>query len=164
MKNLYIDFDGVIVDTIPLLYKMTEEAGVNRYNFEETYAFYANLDWEDLLYRVDIINDGIGAVKKVLESKKFNVAILTHVTSLKEAVAKVNFLRQFFKDITIIPVPKEISKTKMVETKDAILIDDYAGNLREWEEEEGIAIRFNLDLEDKGFKVIDRIDEVIDMF
>ena len=52
----------------------------------------------------------------------------------------------------------------MVHTKDSILIDDYSGNLREWEKEGGISVRFSLALESKGFKVIDRLDKIIDMF
>ena len=54
--------------------------------------------------------------------------------------------------------------TKMVHSKDSILIDDYSGNLREWEKEGGISVRFSLELESKGFKVIDRLDQIIDMF
>ena len=61
-------------------------------------------------------------------------------------------------------MPKAISKTKMIHTKDAILIDDYAGNLREWKEEGGIGIRFNQKGNAKGFQVIKDLREVIDMF
>ena len=63
----------------------------------------------------------------------------------------------------IIPVPKKISKTKMVHTKGAILIDDYSGNLMEWEDEGGIGIRFSSTLDSKGFKVIDRLDKILDI-
>ena len=77
---------------------------------------------------------------------------------------KVKYLRKYFKDITIIPCPKEISKTKMIHTKDAILVDDYAGNLREWEKEDGISVRFSLKGNGKGFKVISKLDELIVMF
>ena len=34
MKRLYIDFDGVVVDTIPLLYKELEKNGVSLGNEE----------------------------------------------------------------------------------------------------------------------------------
>ena len=142
-KNLYIDFDGVILDTITPLYR----------------------DYEDQKVTPDKrIDDGINDIDKIIESDKFNLAILTHVNSLNEAVLKIKYLRKYFKDITIIPVPKAISKTKMIHTKDAILIDDYAGNLREWKEEGGIGIRFNQKGNAKGFKVIKDLREVIDMF
>ena len=51
----------------------------------------------------------------------------------------------------------------MVHTKGAILIDDYSGNLREWENEGGIGIRFSTKLNGKGFRVIDKLDQILDM-
>lgn len=160
-KNLYIDFDGVILDTITPLYDDYKKQNIQK---ENRTKFYENYPWENIINDDYIINDSIEAIKTIIESDKFNLAILTHVNSLNEAVLKVKYLRKYFKDITIIPVPKAISKTKMIHTKDSILIDDYAGNLREWKEEEGIGIRFNLEGEDKGFKTIKNLKEVIDMF
>ena len=118
---------------------------------------------EKSIRRNTIINDGINCIHKILESNKFNVAILTHVNSLDEAVQKVKYIRKYLEDITVIPVPKAISKTKMVRSKDAILIDDYSGNLREWESEGGIGVRFSLKLNGKGFRVIDKLDQILDM-
>lgn len=164
MKNLYIDFDGVILDTINTTYKMLENAGIDPKDEERATIFFKNLDWQNILSITDVINDGINCIHKIIESNKFNIVILTHVHSLVEAVEKVKYIRRYFTDITIIPVPKEISKTKMVHTKDAILIDDYSGNLREWEEEGGIGVRFSTKLNSKGFKVIDKLDAIIDLF
>ena len=76
----------------------------------------------------------------------------------------MEYLRNKFKDISIIMVPKEISKTKVVHSKDAILVDDYSGNLKEWEENGGIAVRFSKELDSKGFKVINKLDELIKIF
>ena len=162
MKNLYIDFDGVILDTITYLYRDLEESGKN-YTDEEKKNFYINYNWENVIKDELIINDSINCIKKI-ESNKFNLAILTHVNSIKEAVLKINYLRKYFKDITIIPCPKEISKTKMIHTKDAILIDDYSGNLREWKKEGGIPIKFSLGVEPNEFIVIKKLDEIIDLF
>ncbi len=164
MKNLYIDFDGVIVDTIRVTYDMLNRLGVDSNDFDKMSEFYYNLNWKQLLSLTPIINDGFNAIKKINETKKFNISILTHVNSLDEAVAKVNFIRKYCKSVTIIPVPREISKTKMIDSKGAILIDDYSGNLKEWEQSGGISIQFSTDLsKNKGFKVIDRLDKVIEM-
>ncbi len=165
MKNLYIDFDGVIMDTIGVTYDMLDRLEVDRKDPDKMKEFYSNLNWKQLLTLTPIINDGYNCLKKIFASNKFNVAILTHVNSLDEAVAKINHIRKYFKDVTIIPVPREISKTKICLSKDAILIDDYSGNLKEWESEGGIGIQFSRDLaKDKGFPVIDRLDKIIDMF
>ena len=159
--NLYIDFDGVILDTITPLYKEIEEKKIKKENLTK---FYEKYPWDTIIKDKYIINDSIECIFKLIKTKKYNLAILTHVNSLNEAVLKIKYLRKYFKDITIIPCPKEISKTKMIHTKDAILVDDYAGNLREWEKEGGIPVRFNIKRNGKGFKVISKLDELIDMF
>lgn len=165
MKNLYIDFDGVIVDTIRVTYDMLDRLGVDRSDFEKMSEFYYNLNWKQLLSLTPIINDSFNCIKNILDSNKFNIAILTHVNSLDEAIAKVNYIRKYVINVTIIPVPREISKTKMIDAKDAILVDDYSGNLKEWEASGGIGIQFSTDLnKDKGFKVIDKLDKIIDMY
>ena len=165
MKNLYIDFDGVIVDTIRVTYDMLDRLGVDRADAEKMSEFYYNLNWKQLLALTPIINDSFNHIQTIADSNKFNISILTHVNSLDEAIAKVNYIRKYAKDVTIIPVPREISKTRMIDAKDAILIDDYSGNLKEWEQAGGIGIQFSTDLtKDKGFKVIDELDKIIDMY
>ena len=160
MKELYIDFDGVILDTIPHLYQAADEAGRERSDSK----FYETFDFKKVLKDENILNDSINCIQKIIDSKKFNVSILTHINSLQEGIDKVEYLRKFFKDITIILVPKKISKTKMIHTKGAILIDDYAHNLREWESEGGISVRFSQKRNGKGFLVVDKLDQIIDMF
>ena len=129
-KNLYIDFDGVILDTMTPIFEDYEKQKITK---ETEKDFLINYPWNNIVNDTYIIGDAINDIYKILESNKFNLSILTHINSLNEGVLKINYLRKYFKDITIIPCPKEIPKTKMIETKDAILIDDYAGNLRDWE-------------------------------
>lgn len=160
MKRLFIDFDGVILDTISILY---EEAKRQEYELDDS-EFYKNFNFKCILKDKYIINDSINCIQKLIDSNKFEVSILTHCNSIREASDKVKYIRKHFKDITVIICPKDISKTKMVHTKDAILVDDYAGNLREWESEGGIPVRFSTKLNGKGFKVIDKLDSLIDMF
>ena len=52
----------------------------------------------------------------------------------------------------------------MVHTEGAILVDDYAGNLKEWENEGGIPVKFSTKLNGKGYPVIDRLDALLSMF
>ncbi len=163
MKNLYIDFDGVILNTIELSYKMLEDDGIDMKDDNAVLSYYEKMNWEKLLERATVINDSINCLKKILESRRFNVAILTHVITLEEAVEKVKYIRKYFQDITIIPVPKKIHKTKMVHTENAILVDDYSGNLIEWENEKGIGVRFSTKLSSKGFLVIDRLDQLLNI-
>lgn len=164
MENIYIDFDGVIMDTIRVTYDMLDRLEVDRNDGEKMREFYANLNWKQILSLTPIINDSFGCIKKLYETGNYNIAILTHVNSLDEAIAKINHIRKYVKDVTIIPVPRELPKTKMCSTKGSILIDDYSGNLIEWEKEGGIGIQFSTDLnKNKGFPVIDRLDAILDM-
>ena len=117
-KNLYIDFDGVILDTITPLYEEYNKLPEEKQNRD----FYVSYPWEAIIDDKYIINDSINDIYKIIESNKFNLSILTHVNSLKEAILKIHYLRKYFKDITIIPCPKEISKKKMIHTEGSILI------------------------------------------
>ncbi len=164
MINLYIDFDGVILDTISVALKIMKERNIDIRDIQAISKFYTTLDWQYVLSITPEINDSLSCIQKLIDTKLFDVSILTHINSLNEAIHKVNFIRKYFKDITVIPVPKVISKTKMVQTEGSILVDDYAGNLREWEAEHGIAIRFSSKLNGKGFLVINRLDQIIELF
>ncbi len=163
MKDLYIDFDGVIYNSIEVSYKMAEDEKISK-DYESYYQFFKNLDWCEVLEKSFEINDAFNCIRKIIDSGKFKVFILTHVVSMKEAMVKIDLIRKNLEDVIIIPVPKKVSKNKMVKVKEAILIDDYPENLREWAMDGGYAIRFDLDMDGKGFPVIDRLDEVIEMF
>ena len=95
MRNLYIDFDGVISDTIEVTYQMMKDRGIDKSDLEGVALFYQELDWAELLETTPLINNSMEKIQKILDSNKFDVAILTHVISLKEAVAKIKYIRKF---------------------------------------------------------------------
>ena len=163
MINLYIDFDGVIMNTIEIGYKKITDSG-KEINEETCKEMFSRLDWKDFLNKeCSQINNSIECIQRIIDSNMFNINILSHINSLEEAIAKIQYIRKYFKDITFIPVPKPISKTKMVHTKDAILIDDFSGNLREWQKAGGIGVRFSEKLNGKGFYVIDHLDQIVEI-
>ena len=165
MRRLYIDFDGVVMDTIPLLYNELEKNNVSMDNEEQIRHVFSSFDFKKIIKYKNILNDSIECINKLLESKRFEVAFLSHVNSLDEGIVKIKYLRRHFKDdITIIIVPKQVSKTKMVHSEGAILVDDFSGNLKEWEEAGGISVRFSKELESKGYRVLNRLDSLLDMF
>lgn len=165
MRRLYIDFDGVVMDTIPLLYNELEKNNVSMDNEEQIRHVFSSFDFKKIIKDKNILNDSIECINKLLESKRFEVAFLSHVNSLDEGIVKIKYLRRHFKDdITIIIVPKQVSKTKMVHSEGAILVDDFSGNLKEWEEAGGISVRFSKELESKGYRVLNRLDSLLDMF
>ena len=164
MKELYIDFDGVIMDTIPYLYKALEDSHVDTTDDTAKREFFSKYDYSKIINDENILNDSIECINKLKDSNIFQMSILTHINSLEEGIVKVNYLRQYFKDITIVLVPKQLDKTEMVHAKGAILVDDYSGNLKAWESKGGIPIKFVKETENSDFKTIKKLDELIDLF
>ena len=106
--NLYLDFDGVIVDSIKVTYKMMEEEGIDINDTKRVREFYRNLDWFKLLDEIDEINNAIKNIKKLQKTGMYKLYILTTVNSLEEAEAKIRYIRKFGLNIPIICVPKGI--------------------------------------------------------
>lgn len=134
--KIYVDFDGVILDTDKLIdveYSKTE--GINRGEFVKNY------DWNSLVHNSDIINNSLSNLKK----SKYDIYILSKISSLNEGIAKVKYLRENGVLANIHIVPTHISKSDMVSAKGNVLIDDKVYNLEEWENNGGISIFFNKD-------------------
>ena len=142
MKNLYIDFDGVILDTLPPVYKLAKQLNLDyKTQTKEMSKLFSKIDWEELIDDSVALNDSVNAIRKLSESGKFNISILTHVNSLKEAKAKIKFLDGITNDLTIIPiinkidlpsaepemVKQEIEDIIGLDTSDAVLASAKAG-------------------------------------
>lgn len=164
MKQLYIDFDGVVLDTMTKSYKEIEKAGIDKKDTNRIMEYFRDVDWDKLIKETDEINDSINEIKKICDSKKFNVYILTHINSTNEMVAKIKYLHEKLPSVTIVSVPKQVPKTEVVNPSAAILIDDYSGNVREWQKKLGIGIKFVKEPEGSDYPEISHLSEVIDMF
>ena len=165
MKNLYIDFDGVILDTITPVYNLAKKLNLDvKTQTKEIGLLFSKIDWETLIEESEELSNSINSIKKLKYSKMFNISILTHINSLKEAKAKIEFINNLFDDLTIIPVPKSCSKTMMTQTKDAILVDDYSGNLREWEKSGGIGVKYTKEKEECEFINITSLEQLLEIF
>ena len=139
MTKLYLDCDGVILDTINMSYKMLKEKGIERE--EEKKDFYRNLSWEELIIEAGEINNATDKIKKLTEI--YDVAILTHVISEGEIIAKENYFKAVLPNVKVISVPKGTKKADAVDPKGNILVDDFLGNLDYWHEKGGISIKFS---------------------
>ena len=158
MIKLYIDFDGVILDTIDITYKMYE---LEKDNYIDMKDFYKNLDWNYILKISNPINDSINNIKKILDSNLYDVYVLSHVVTKGEALGKRNFLNVYLPGLKLISVDRDVAKCDVVDPTNAILVDDYMGNLDLWYSKGGIPVKFS----DKGNKYdyvsISSLDELI---
>ena len=59
--NLYLDFDGVIVDSIKVTYKMMEEKGISIEDTPRVREFYRDLDWFKLLNNINQLSNLLDA-------------------------------------------------------------------------------------------------------
>ena len=164
MRPLYIDFDGVILDTIEATYKEMKAKKISLEDQEKVREYYKTVDWDKLIKETPEINDSINEIKKICKSRKFNVYVLTHVNSTDEMVAKIKYLHKNVPEVTIVSVPREVAKTEVVNPAAAILIDDYSGNLKIWQKKLGIGIKFVKELEGSDYPEVTHLSEVIDMF
>ncbi len=161
-RDLYIDVDGVILDTIPILDKIRIYHNVAEDDRERVLELFATLNWGQIINTAPEINEAFIRIQKIIDANLFNSNILTHFVSMYEIVEKIKLIRLKNQDISIIPVPKIVSKATIVCAKDAILIDDFSGNLLEWEDAGGIGIKFSQKEKlNCAYTVINELDAII---
>lgn len=139
MQKLYLDCDGVILDTINKSYMMIKERGLNTAG--EVREFYQNINWDTLIKESGEINNSIYKIKVLKDF--FDISILTHVNSSKEAFSKIKYFKRVLPDNEVIIVPKSIEKADFINPYGTILVDDYIPNLDKWEEKGGISVKFS---------------------
>ena len=139
MQKLYLDCDGVILDTINRSYIMLKELGITAE--PQITEFYSKLNWEKLIKESGEINNSISKIKEL--SKYFDIEILTHINSEDEVRVKLEYFKEKLPGIKVITVPKPIKKADFVVPKGVILVDDYNSNLDYWYEKGGIPIKFS---------------------
>ena len=62
MKNLYIDFDGVILDTMSRTYEEMKKIGIDKNDQEEVMEFFRKVNWQELINNTKPINDSINEI------------------------------------------------------------------------------------------------------
>lgn len=133
-KIIYVDFDGVLVDTPRLI---NEKIKVNGNSADAC----KNFPWDYFLQNCNEIEENLSYVKKI--AKKYKIKILTHVYSDKEQHEKERYILDKLRGIEVITVPYFIEKNNIVNPKGNILIDDYKNNINKWINSGGIGIYIN---------------------
>ena len=157
MQKLYLDCDGVILDTINLTYKMLSERGITKRC--DVVKFYREACWDELIIEAGEIDNSIAKIKELTNC--FDVEILTHVNSEKEAISKLKYFNKELPMVHVITVPKEIQKADFISPNGAILVDDCLPNLECWYEKGGIPIKFSDSKEKCKFTVITDLLELL---
>lgn len=162
---LNIDFDGVILDTIPLMYEMLKSRNIPKHDFVKVREVFANINWTTFIKEAAVLNNSLNHIEELHKSDLFFIYILTHVNSLQEMVEKTKFIRERFDRIPVISVPKELPKTMVMgeSVVGTLLVDDFSGNLREWRQAGGIPVKYSNEQEDNEFIVINSLNQIFDI-
>lgn len=141
MCRIYIDFDGVLVDTPKYIKQEIKEKG----NVESTFV---NIKWDELLFKCSEICENLSYLKGVFKNN--DIKILTHVYSQNEKIEKAKFINDYIGNIDILFVPHNVKKSEYVNPKGNLLIDDYNVNIESWKSNGGIGYLFenNIKLEE----------------
>ena len=135
--KVYVDFDGVLLDTDSVIDKEFDGNGERR-------EFVKNYDWFKLMRDDLIINNALDYIN----NSKYEVSLLSKISSMCEGQAKIKYLRNKGVKIDINLVPTLINKCDVVNAYGNILIDDKIVNLDSWSNSGGISIYFNKDSKD----------------
>lgn len=138
MKNLYIDFDGVILDSEEKILQLREKFNNLSWN-----DFFKEVDWVRLLSESKEINNSV-EILKILESRNVKYSILTKIHTLLEMEAKVKNIRGSGLEAPIIFVPPHIKKSEiLIPNISDELIDDSIKNITNWNDSGGLGILFD---------------------
>ena len=161
---LYIDFDGVILNTIEVVREMLRRDGCDADNWWEINRYFRRKDiWLEVFEKATIINDAINQIKKVMELGIFSeVIILTKITNVfDEERLKRDLLNQVLPGVRVITLQNGLNKALVVKAKGNVLVDDEPYNCVDWEKEDGIAISFSQFVSNLEENVINYISDVI---
>jgi len=148
MRNLYIDCDGVILDTVKFAFLEMKSLGIDITNQEKVTKYFKEIDWNYLIDKGGVLNNSLEKIKTLNESNLFNlVCILTHRCSYLEGVVKTNNFKETIPGVKVITVPKKIQKHHAVNSHGNILIDDAVDKVLAWVIDGGIGILFKEDID-----------------
>lgn len=148
-ENIFIDFDGVILNSEERMLERKYVLGLHDHNNEsefDKYFEYTNLhpeEWDYILKDAKSINNSVEIIKE-LEILKKEIVILTKIHTLKEMKTKIEVLRDKFEILCpVIFVPPGIKKHQVVIPNNQLLVDDSKKNVYRWIENGGRGLIFD---------------------
>lgn len=146
--DLYIDCDGVILDTMTAAFKEMKELGIDLSNDDNITKYFIEVDWNNLIEIGGEINNSLEKINIIKDSNIFKlVCILTHRCSYQEGVVKTNNFKKNIPNIQVITVPKKIKKHFAVNARGNYLIDDSKSKVLSWIKDGGIGVLFNQNID-----------------
>lgn len=157
---IYFDCDGVILNTIETAKQMAKEEGVNLCNRNEFDHFFQIVDWNILIYRAGILDNAIRKIKKIMETEKYEVKILTKLSGNEnEELIKRRLFAKLLPDVPVITLNIDENKDEIVNPVGNILIEDSIDNAKRWNDANGIGLVLNFKKFNYENDIIDDIEK-----
>lgn len=150
MVKLYLDCDGVILDTIDKALEWMKIEHLDIHNSDLVHEYFVQTDWNKLIEEAGVLNDALAKIKFLCSMGNYDTKILTTCVNGQEPIIKTNYFRKQLPGIEVITVPWLVRKDSVVDARGSILVDDSQTNIANWNEAGGIGIKFvkeNPDLE-----------------
>ena len=144
MRNLYIDCDGVIFDTVKFAFQEMDRLKIDIRDDLAVTKYFENIDWHYLIQSSGPINNSIEKIRLLVESDEFaSVQVATHRCSYEEGVVKTSEFAALIPNLKIITIPRKIQKHHAVNARNNMLIDDEPKKIRAWVDDGGIGVLFS---------------------
>lgn len=161
---LYLDCDGVILDTIDTAYRLMQQEGLDITNRKTVDNYFLNSDWNVLIYEAGILKNAIIKIKRIIESKVFSkVAILTKVCGNEdeEKIKRVLF-GKLLPEVEVITVKINDNKDEVVDPVNNILVEDSINNAKRWNLAGGVGVYFVKENPDYTKDQIDDLSDILE--
>lgn len=162
MIKLFLDLDGVIINTNKFIQETIKNSGIDSSIKESFIELCKSFPWNNFLEQCEEINNSFELVERL--NTQYDLTIITHCYSDSEAELKIDFIKKKFKDVKCITVPFTKTKNEMVDsTANSILIDDYIVNVDNWNKSGGIGLYFSDKENSCNYPIIDDLKCLLDM-
>lgn len=142
MKKLYLDCDGVILDTIDKALELMRKDNLNTSDSDLVHEYFVNSDWIKLIREAGVLNNSIDKIRHLMELGIYDIKILTTCVNKDEPFIKTAYFEIMLPEIPVITVPWLVRKDSVVDARNSILVDDSRTNIRNWREAGGVGIHF----------------------
>lgn len=161
---LYLDCDGVILDTIDTAYRLMQIEGLDITNRKTVDNYFINSDWNVLIYEAGILKNAIIKIKKIIASNIFSsVKILTKISgNLEEEKIKKILFGKLLPNVEVITVKIDDNKDEIVDPVNNILVEDSINNADRWNLAGGVGVYFVKENPDYSKNQIDDLSDILE--
>lgn len=159
MKKLFLDLDGVLINTNKYVQETINKSNVDISIKEDFEGLCKSFPWQEFLNKCKEINNNFELLNEL--NKIYDLTIITHFYSHNEEKLKIDYITTNFKDIKYIAVPFKKKKDEMVDAKNCILVDDYYANIESWNNSGGIGLYYSKNTS-RNIMTIDNLKPLLD--